>query len=109
MVEKVRPHEPEPLKLPRRLAGNVYLNRGYVSGLNSFALADEPVSVVCNNDTLGAIQIKMMSPNVSVIYEWVYGDNESWGKASLSRQDIFIDMDIEKVSVVYNTFLNRLL
>ena len=72
-----------------------------MNGLSAFALEEEPVSVVCNNDTVGAIQIKMKSQNVTVLYDWIYGDNESWGKATLPRQDIYLDMDIEKVGIVH--------
>lgn len=99
LVKSVAPDEPEALRLPRRLSGDVYLNRGFVFGLDSFKLEDEPVSVVCYNDTVGAIQPKLKSSNVTVVYDWIFGDNESHGKAYLEKQDIWLDIDIERVSI----------
>lgn len=98
LVEAARPDEPEPLRLPRRLMGEVYLTRGNILGLEGFKLIEEPVTVVCYNATLGAIQPKFKAENVSVVYEWVYGENESWGRAVLAPQDLYIDIDVEKDS-----------
>ncbi|KAI1301171.1 hypothetical protein HDE_02701 [Halotydeus destructor] len=96
LVVGVLPTDPEPLRLPRRIAGDVFLNKGYVLGLNGMFLDEEPTTMVCFNETIGAIQPKFKANGVSVVYEWIYGDNESWGRSTLAGQDIWIDLDIER-------------
>lgn len=96
VAQAARPPMQQSLKLPRRLVGEVFLNRGEINGLEGLALMDEPVTVVCFNSTLGALQLKLRAQNVTVTYDWVFEEEQSWGKATLAPQDIYIDLDIEK-------------
>lgn len=41
--------------------------------------------------------MKLKATNVRVSYDWMYGQNEARGKAVLPPQDMFIDVDIERV------------
>lgn len=43
---------------------------------------------------------KFTLDNVTFVYDWVYGDDESWGKAKTSSQKVYINIDIEQVSGV---------
>ena len=87
----------EPVPLPRRMLGNVYLKEGYIYGLDSLKLSDRSVFLICYNDSVGAIQPKFTFDNVTFVYDWVYGNDESWGIAKTSSQKVYIDIDIEQV------------
>lgn len=97
IVKISRPPLQQAVQLPRRLIGDVFLNRGGINGLEGLNLVEDPVTVVCFNETLGAIQIKLKAENMTAVYDWVYGENESWGTARLAPQDLYLDLDIEKV------------
>lgn len=47
--------------------------------------------------TIGALQLKLKASNVRVSYDWMYGQNEARGKSILAPQDMYIDLDIERV------------
>ncbi|XP_053200658.1 uncharacterized protein LOC128385770 isoform X2 [Panonychus citri] len=96
MVGKMGFDDTKPVRLPRRLLGDVYLKRGFINGMDSVSLSQEPVLLICHNDTIGAIQLKLVVENVTFHYDWVYGDDESWGIAKTPAQRLYIDIDIEQ-------------
>lgn len=98
LISRIVSEEPKEIRLPRRLLGNVYLKRGFIYGLETIRLMEEPVLLFCHNQTLGAIQPKLVLDNVTFLYEWVYGDDESHGIATTPSQRMCIDIDIEQVS-----------
>lgn len=100
LTKLLMPNSSEPIRLPRRMLGDVYLKQGYIYGLDSLRLNDDSVLLICYNDSVGAIQPKFTLDNVTFVYDWVYGDDESWGKAKTSSQKVYINIDIEQVSGV---------
>src|SRR2546425_1013019 len=50
------------LNLPMRYIAGVHLYRGTITGLDHFELIrDEPIKLFCLNDTMAALQTKMMA------------------------------------------------
>ncbi|XP_015795091.1 uncharacterized protein LOC107371503 [Tetranychus urticae] len=96
MVGKMGFDDTKPVRLPRRLLGDVYLKRGFIHGMESVKLSQEPVLLICHNESIGAIQLKLVVENVTFNYDWVYGDDESWGIAKTPPQRMYIDIDIEQ-------------
>ncbi|XP_074593522.1 uncharacterized protein LOC141849200 [Brevipalpus obovatus] len=96
MVKRIASNENKGIRLPRRLLGDVYLKRGYIYGMESVRLMEEPVLIICHNETLGAIQPKLILENVTFAYDWVYGDDETWGTAITPSQRLYVDIDIEQ-------------
>lgn len=97
MISKISVEETKGIRLPRRLLGDVYLKRGFIYGLETVKLLEEPVLLICHNKSLGAVQPKLVLENVTFAYDWVYGDDESWGTAVTPTQRMYIDIDIEQV------------
>lgn len=103
LINAVRSNEHHPIKLPRRLLADIYLKRGNIYGLENVMLGEKPAQLSCFNSTVGAIQPKLIADNVTFEYEWVFGDDESTGRAYLKPQTVYMDADIQLVRK-YNLF-----
>ncbi|RWS05520.1 hypothetical protein B4U79_16042 [Dinothrombium tinctorium] len=96
ILNEVNAKGSETLRLPRRLLGDIYLKRGFINNIGNLKLGQNPVFLVCHNETLGAVQAKFVAENVTFNYEWVFGDEECWGSATIPPQTIYIDFDIQQ-------------
>ena len=86
------------MKLPQRYIGSIFLKYGGMFNLTSINLIDQPVKVICANRSLGALQIKLSIDHVILAYSWTFGEKCD-GIAKTTPQDIFIDLNLEKVSL----------
>lgn len=81
----------------RYIAG-VHLYRGTIMGLDYLELIrDEPIKLFCLDDTLAALQTKMMARNVQASYDFTFvTEPEVRGQLTLPVQDYFLDVDLER-------------
>lgn len=84
------------MKLPQRYIGSIFLKYGGIFNISSFDLIDQPVKVICANNSLGALQLKLSIHQVILAYSWSFSD-KCEGIAKTMPQDIFVDLNLEKV------------
>ncbi|RWS27468.1 hypothetical protein B4U80_11142, partial [Leptotrombidium deliense] len=88
---------PESIRLPRRMLGDIFLKRGTINSFNHLKLGQSPVRLMCFNESAGALQAKFVAENVTFSYDWVYGDDETWGTATVPPQKVYVDLDIQQM------------
>lgn len=89
------------MKLPQRYIGSIYLKYGGIFNITSIDLIEQPVKVICANNSLGALQIKLSINQVILAYSWSFSD-KCEGIAKTMPQDIFIDLNLEKVFFIFS-------